>query len=235
MFTPEVQRCMAEIQSISMKLVQVQKDPSISVSKILQWEREGLANLTEMNRLSVQHGFPDRELGNVAGEATLRMSVLLGLLMRANEGTISPADLLERIRNLKSLYSTCERLSSGANHVNQQFLVVDYPERLAELDMLEKNVDKFIFGNSGSVTHSPPKSNAGCYIATAVYGEYDHPSVLVLRRFRDEQLRPSALGRFFIRTYYAISPSLSRYFSSVPWLKKASRRALDSLVDTLSR
>ena len=39
----------------------------------------------------------------------------------------------------------------------------------------------------------------GCYIATAVYGSYDCPEVWTLRRFRDEVLRESVLGRLFIR------------------------------------
>lgn len=48
---------------------------------------------------------------------------------------------------------------------------------------------------------SEKKKKEGCYIATAVYGSYDSPEVLELRKFRDATLRRSALGRCFIRTY----------------------------------
>jgi hypothetical protein len=34
-----------------------------------------------------------------------------------------------------------------------------------------------------------------CYIATAVYGDYNAPEVIVLRKFRDERLSKSFLGR----------------------------------------
>jgi len=49
----------------------------------------------------------------------------------------------------------------------------------------------------------------GCYIATKVYGEYDHPRVLQLRRFRDEYLDNSYLGKKLISFYYKRSPSIA--------------------------
>lgn len=56
---------------------------------------------------------------------------------------------------------------------------------------------------------------SGCYIATSIYGSYDCPEVWLLRRFRDQVLDNYSLGRFFIKTYYAISPTLvSRYGGS---------------------
>ncbi len=45
-----------------------------------------------------------------------------------------------------------------------------------------------------------------CFVATAVYGDYDHPYVRVLRTFRDETLATFGLGRAFIGWYYAHSP-----------------------------
>ncbi len=52
------------------------------------------------------------------------------------------------------------------------------------------------------------EQNAWCYIATAVYGSYDCPSVWVLRRFRDFFLSKSLLGRLLIGAYYKTSPTL---------------------------
>jgi hypothetical protein len=55
------------------------------------------------------------------------------------------------------------------------------------------------------------KSNpkGGCFIATAVYGNYDHPSVLDLRLFRDKYLINTFLGDHFINWYYKNSPEIS--------------------------
>lgn len=78
-------------------------------------------------------------------------------------------------------------------------------------------------------------SSDGCYIATAVYGSYDCPEVWTLRRFRDEVLRASVLGRLFIRSYYAVSPGLVRHLGSKPLFQKPVKRALDSFVSRLNK
>ena len=54
----------------------------------------------------------------------------------------------------------------------------------------------------------------GCYVATAVYGSYDCPQVWTLRRFRDYTLAETWYGRAFIRAYYAVSPTLVKWFGS---------------------
>jgi hypothetical protein len=55
----------------------------------------------------------------------------------------------------------------------------------------------------------PAKKN-GCYLATAIYGSYDAPEVWVLRRFRDDVLNRTTLGKAFIRAYYVVSPTAVR-------------------------
>lgn len=76
----------------------------------------------------------------------------------------------------------------------------------------------------------PPKPSTGCYVATAVYGSYDCPQVWTLRRFRDGALAGSWYGRAFIRTYYALSPTLVRWFGQSKWFRRLWRRPLDRLV-----
>ena len=78
-------------------------------------------------------------------------------------------------------------------------------------------------------------SSDGCYIATAVYGSYDCPEVWTLRRFRDEVLRASVLGRLFIRGYYAVSPELARHLGSKQLFQKPVKMALDSFVSHLKK
>lgn len=48
---------------------------------------------------------------------------------------------------------------------------------------------------------------SGCFIATMVYGDYDHHQVLILRDFRDDFLANYNLGNKFIKFYYKYSPS----------------------------
>ena len=48
-----------------------------------------------------------------------------------------------------------------------------------------------------------------CFVATAAFGDYDHPMVRTLRLFRDEILRPTSVGRGLIRFYYWASPGIA--------------------------
>lgn len=78
-------------------------------------------------------------------------------------------------------------------------------------------------------------SSGGCYVATAVYGSYDCPEVWTLRRFRDNTLARTWYGRTFIRTYYAISPTLVKWFGDTAWFKKMWRGKLDKMVEILQK
>lgn len=76
-------------------------------------------------------------------------------------------------------------------------------------------------------------SSEGCYIATSVYGSYDCPEVWTLRRFRDMVLKNSCVGRWFIRVYYAISPTCVKWFGNTKWFRLFWKKKLDRLVNAL--
>lgn len=78
------------------------------------------------------------------------------------------------------------------------------------------------------------ESSEGCYIATAVYGSYDCPQVWTLRRYRDYTLAQSCFGRAFIKTYYAISPKMVRWFGKTNWFKSIGKKMLDKKVQKLN-
>lgn len=50
----------------------------------------------------------------------------------------------------------------------------------------------------------------GCFVATACFGDFDHPTVIILRDFRDGVLVESAFGRRFVVWYYKNGPSLAK-------------------------
>lgn len=76
-------------------------------------------------------------------------------------------------------------------------------------------------------------SSGGCYVATCVYGSYDCPQVWTLRRYRDYTLAETWYGRAFIHTYYAISPTLVKWFGHTEWFKKMWKGKLDRMVKKL--
>lgn len=82
---------------------------------------------------------------------------------------------------------------------------------------------------------APVRKKEGCYIATAVYGSYDAPQVLTLRRFRDERLKKTALGRLFIRVYYRLSPPAAARLRNARHVNRLVRRCLDRWVQHLEQ
>ena len=77
------------------------------------------------------------------------------------------------------------------------------------------------------------QAGGGCYVATAVYGSYDCPEVWILRRYRDYTLAETWYGREFIRAYYAVSPTLVKWFGHTEWFKKLWKGPLDRMVASL--
>lgn len=77
------------------------------------------------------------------------------------------------------------------------------------------------------------QAKGGCYVATAVYGTYDCPQVWTLRRYRDNTLAATWYGRLFIHTYYAVSPTLVKWFGETGWFKNMWRGKLDRMVRRL--
>lgn len=71
---------------------------------------------------------------------------------------------------------------------------------------------------------------SGCFIATAAYGSELHPKVALLRRFRDEYLLPTRLGRALVHAYYRISPPLARLIAAHEPLRAAVRAGLTPIV-----
>ncbi len=69
-----------------------------------------------------------------------------------------------------------------------------------------------------------------CFVATATYGNYDHPFVKILRTFRDETLAHNAWGRGFIEWYYDNSPALAAFIAEHSVVRAASYLLLAPLV-----
>jgi hypothetical protein len=70
------------------------------------------------------------------------------------------------------------------------------------------------------------KNKGGCFVATACYGNYDAPEVLILRAYRDEVLLKSILGTAFVKFYYFVSPPLAKQIEKSGKAKKFIRKYL---------
>ena len=87
-------------------------------------------------------------------------------------------------------------------------------------------------GDSGS--GGSESGGSGCYIATMVYGSYDAPEVLLLRKFRDEILSKFLAGRCFIKIYYQYSPGFVSRFRNSRTVNKYIKFMLDFFIQFLS-
>ncbi len=66
----------------------------------------------------------------------------------------------------------------------------------------------------------------GCFIATAAYGSDMEKEVLVLRKFRDENLLPYVWGQQFVSIYYHNSPPLAHYLKQHDFMRMIVRGLL---------
>tara|TARA_B100001173_G_scaffold305803_1_gene311750 strand:+ start:218 stop:913 length:696 start_codon:yes stop_codon:yes gene_type:complete len=89
-----------------------------------------------------------------------------------------------------------------------------------ENERMRAKVDKMKADNAAS------SSSGGCFVATATFGDYDHPVVLDLRLFRDNILNKSLFGKLFIKFYYTFGPYPAAIIAKSELLRKISLKYL---------
>ncbi len=73
----------------------------------------------------------------------------------------------------------------------------------------------------------------GCFVATAVYGSTMESEVGLLRKFRNEHLKKSTFGRWFITQYYKYSPALAHKIRDDETLRTLSAAMLFPFVQSV--
>lgn len=117
------------------------------------------------------------------------------------------------------------------NHNHAKYMAEQF-EVLLGIKYYDSNQNSHLTTSTSSSASTVPK--IGCYIATCVYGSYDCPQVWTLRRYRDNVLAESALGRAFIRFYYAVSPRLVKVFGGCSPVRSVWKVFLDKMVIDLN-
>jgi hypothetical protein len=85
-------------------------------------------------------------------------------------------------------------------------------------------------GGTNASSVSSGGGGGGCFIATAAYGSYLDPHVMVLRHFRDNVLLQSELGTAFVKYYYTHSPPIADLIAQHDTLRLFFRFALTPLI-----
>ncbi|MCP4400693.1 MAG: hypothetical protein GY801_25755 [bacterium] len=77
---------------------------------------------------------------------------------------------------------------------------------------------------------------SGCFVATEIYGDFNHHKVVTLRKYRDKVIIPSGLaGHVFVKMYYKIGPYAAHLLHVIPVLRPFVRRLLDSIIRKCER
>ncbi|MBI4855123.1 MAG: hypothetical protein HY818_00030 [Acetobacterium woodii] len=87
-----------------------------------------------------------------------------------------------------------------------------------------------------SYSNSSSSKKEGCFIATACYGDYHAPEVIILRKFRDEYLVNSNLGRIAVKIYYKVSPFIASFIKDKIYLCYSIKSlVLDNIVTIIKK
>ena len=222
--TKRISDAMAQAMPLAKKQILVRPQLIIDIGEICGWLSKIAANyfVATMNEFrSTSQGITDNTRKSNQVYWIIQMLFSCGDAIEQNFS--SDTELC------KNLCLACWKIAFDCYencNMNAPNNLYDYYQKIHKYDPSFRCAKSLIGSNNGSETD-------GCYVATAVYGSYDCPQVWTLRRFRDFSLKRSASGRLFIRSYYAVSPTLVRLFGKTKWFNIICKKILDKFVSKL--
>jgi hypothetical protein len=114
---------------------------------------------------------------------------------------------------------------SDAYETEIRSLMTKYAEQLKNLDPAYK----------APQASRPKKEDDGCFVVTATLGDPNHPTVLLLRSFRDRHLRQTRVGQCVVDWYYLHGPQLAKRIEGSPIAQRLSYLFVVSPAAALAR
>lgn len=141
--------------------------------------------------------------------------------------------LVENINAAQQMANITSNRDSIKNDISS---AISTMSKISSLDMSNECRNYFNKNNSTlNSINSQLNPSDGCYIATMVYGDYNHPKVMDLRQFRDLYLSQRSWGRKFIIFYYANSPRWVEKLKDHKRINALIRMTLNSFVYFLKK
>jgi hypothetical protein len=166
-------------------------------------------------------GLSSRISSDVQGMCVSEINKLQERLANTHDNATKKAAILllkNRVNEALDLTTTISSMD-----LQQDFRAQNTRNRTA-LSNLKTQLAAINTGGGGS------GGGSGCYIATMAYGNYDHPQVLILRKFRDNVLDKSVFGKWFIKTYYHYSPKLVEKLKNKNAINAIIRKTLNQFI-----
>lgn len=141
----------------------------------------------------------------------------------------------------RSFYATVQitaDFTDGRSHHSSGSVLMRIPEdtSMTLFRLYDSTRDKFIALNPagaqefgvlnellGEQNKEAEAANSMCFVATACYGAPDADNVLILRRFRDDILMTTSIGRSLIHYYYKRGPAVAQFISTREHLRSFVR------------
>src|SRR5438445_5539100 len=128
----------------------------------------------------------------------LKPNELQALRVQAAEGKLALE--LEQVRKVHQFHASSADIDA-------------FIENIRQLEFAQKSSKHASYKATGTFETATGKTTfearKTCFVATACFGDFDHPHVLVLRRFRDCYLLRRSWGRNLTARYYLYGPSLA--------------------------
>lgn len=171
----------------------------------------------------------------------LYLNISSAVIGNAQGMLISAVNSSLNLSKLQASFYTVDTLKNDINKAWALTVVMNSFDMTTDLrESFRKNRDsleniKNQIDEATTRSTSTSSSRSGCYIATMVYGDYGHPQVLILRKFRDGKLSKSNLGKSFIRFYYKYSSCVVKKLKTKTIINMIIKHQLNLLIKTLIR
>lgn len=213
----ESARKRAEINKIIQNLIQKITNFTANKNNLFQTEQFIDEVLIDINNLTTINGHSDEivELSSTVANITMNSIIEIVNNTQQNQNAVKQG---LRDGSLQILISTAIIICSKVEQLN-----IDKNTR--DWVLKNKTVIQSIQSTINQAQSRIKSNSGGCYIATMVYGDYDHPKVKVLRHFRDNVLAKYTIGQKFINFYYIHSPA---------WVvKTCNMKRLNAIIRTI--
>lgn len=155
----------------------------------------------------------------------------INLKVYKSNNSLSGADPANVDLGLQYINRSLEYFPDNVNYLNiKSLLLSEGKGRKAEaIALLEKaasiNPRDITIKNNLNVA-----KGSACFVATQVYGRDSGRELDTLRKWRDEVLMQTDLGRSFVRWYYRTGPILAEAVAGKIWLISSFKVSIDFLV-----